>query len=68
MSEFNSSLLHVRFVVDQVAMGQVFIQVFQFSPVRIILPVLHIHAIYYQCHLNITTKSVVQSVKGKDKG
>jgi hypothetical protein len=30
--------LHVRFVVDRVALGQVFLQVFWFSPVIIIPP------------------------------
>jgi hypothetical protein len=33
----------VGFVVDKVALGQVFLRVLQFSPVSIIPPLLHIH-------------------------
>ena len=35
--------VHVRFVVDRVAMGQIFLQVPHFSPVSTILPMLHTH-------------------------
>jgi hypothetical protein len=33
----------VGFVVDKVALGQVFLQVLRFSPANIIPPLLHIH-------------------------
>jgi hypothetical protein len=36
--------VHVGFVVDKVAMRQVFLRVFRFSPVNIILPLLHTHS------------------------
>jgi hypothetical protein len=36
--------VNVGFVVDKVALGQVFTQVFRFSPVNFIPPVLH----YYE--------------------
>jgi hypothetical protein len=35
--------IHVGFVVDKVAPGQVFLRVLRFSPVNIIPPLLHIH-------------------------
>jgi hypothetical protein len=35
--------IHVGFVVDKVALGQVFLRVLRFSPVIIIPPLLHIH-------------------------
>jgi hypothetical protein len=36
-----SMVCHVRFVVDKVALGQVFPRVLRFSPVSFIPPVLH---------------------------
>jgi hypothetical protein len=38
---FNPRSVRVRFVVDEVALGQVFFLVLRFSPVSIIPPVLH---------------------------
>jgi hypothetical protein len=35
--------MHVGFVVGKVALGQVFLRVFRFSPASIIPPLLHIH-------------------------
>jgi branched-subunit amino acid transport protein len=40
---FTPGLIHVGFVVDRVALGQVFLRVLQFSPANIIPPLLHIH-------------------------
>jgi len=40
---FDLGSVYVRCVVDKLAMGQVFHRVFQFFPVIIILPTLHIH-------------------------
>jgi hypothetical protein len=39
---FNPRPVHVGFVVDKVAMGQVFLQVLRYSPVSIVPPLLHI--------------------------
>jgi hypothetical protein len=38
---FDHGSVHVRFVVDKVALGQAFPRVFRFSPVNFIPPVLH---------------------------
>jgi hypothetical protein len=38
---FNPGSVHVGFVVDKVALGQVFPRVLRFSPVNVIPPVLH---------------------------
>jgi hypothetical protein len=38
---FDPGLVHVRFVVDKVALGQVFLRVLRFSPVNFIPPMLH---------------------------
>jgi hypothetical protein len=38
---FDPELVHVEFVVDEVALGQVFLRVLRFSPVSFIPPVLH---------------------------
>jgi hypothetical protein len=37
----NPGSIHVRFVVDKVALGQVFPRIFRFSPVSFIPPVLY---------------------------
>jgi hypothetical protein len=42
---FTPGSIHVGFVVDKLALGQVFLQVLQFSPANIIPPLLHIHRI-----------------------
>ena len=39
--EFDPRLVNVVFVVDRVALGQVFLPVFRFSPVTILAPFLH---------------------------
>jgi hypothetical protein len=38
---FDVGLVHVGFVVDNVALGQVLLQVLRFSPANFIAPVLH---------------------------
>jgi hypothetical protein len=40
-------LIHMTFVVDKVALGQVFLQVLRFSPVSIIPPMLHTHLLLH---------------------
>jgi hypothetical protein len=40
---FATRVAHLGFVVDKVALGQVFLRVLRFSPVSIIPPLLHIH-------------------------
>jgi len=42
-NEFDSSSVHVRFAVQEVAMGQVFLRVLRFYPVRIIPQTHHTH-------------------------
>jgi hypothetical protein len=37
-------------MVDKMALGQVFLPVLQFSPVRIIPPMLHAHSFIYSRH------------------
>jgi len=39
----NPTLVYLRFVVDEIAMGQIFLIVLQVSPVSIIPPLVHIH-------------------------
>jgi hypothetical protein len=41
---FDSRPIHVRFVIDRVALGQVFLRILQFLSVSIISLVLHIHS------------------------
>jgi len=43
----NARQVHVGFVVDRVAMRQVFLQVLWFTTIIIIPPVLHIHLFIY---------------------
>jgi hypothetical protein len=43
LSPRTPGLIHMGFVVDKVALGQVFLRVLRFSPVSIIPPLLHIH-------------------------
>jgi hypothetical protein len=38
---FDSGSVHVEFVMDKVALGQVFLRVLRFSPANFIPPVLH---------------------------
>jgi len=44
---FNPRPVHVGFVVDRVAMRQVYLQVLQFPTIIIIPPVLHVHLFIY---------------------
>jgi hypothetical protein len=41
---FAPKAVHVEFVVDRVALGQVFLRVLQFLLVSVIPPLLHIHS------------------------
>jgi hypothetical protein len=41
---FDSRPFHVRFVIDRVTLGQVFLRIFQFLPVSIISLILHIQS------------------------
>jgi hypothetical protein len=41
VQQFDPGSIHVGFVVDKVALGQVFPRVLRFSPVNFIPPVLH---------------------------
>lgn len=47
---FTPRSVHVRFMVDKVALGQAFLQVLWFSPVHIIPPSLLIH-LYIICRM-----------------
>jgi len=58
---FNSSLLQKQFVVDEVAMGQVFLQVLQFSHVSV-SSVLHAHSFIHSCHYYSHMMSVTESI------
>ena len=60
-SAFSSGSLHARFVVDRVALGQIFLQVRRFSLSVSFYPMLHAHAfIRYWCHVTIATDSIVK--------
>jgi hypothetical protein len=43
-SGFAPGSVHMNFVVDKVALGQVLFRVLRFSPVNVIPPLLHIHS------------------------
>jgi len=47
MPIFNSRTVYVRFVVEKVALEQVFLQVLQFSSVRVIIPLFHLQQTLY---------------------
>jgi len=51
---FDPGTVYVRCVVDKMALGQVFHRVFQFFPVSIIPPMLHIHPHLNIAHINIS--------------
>ena len=57
---FNVRLVHVGFLVGRVALGQVFVKVFWFSPVSIIPSMLHTHVwfIYHWCHIILSIHSL----------
>ena len=60
-SAFSSDSLHVRFVVDRVALGQVFLQVLNFSLSLSFYPVLHAHSfICYWCHVIVAAGSTAK--------
>jgi hypothetical protein len=40
---FNTASIHVGFLIDKVAMGQVFLRVLRVSPVSVIPPLFHVH-------------------------
>jgi hypothetical protein len=49
--ELAPSSVHVEFVMDKVALGQVFLRFLRFYPVKIIPPLLHIHSyIFWWLH------------------
>ena len=56
----NPRSVRVGFVVDKVALGQVFLQVLQFSPISNILPVLHTHSFRYYRRSVVAIDSIVK--------
>jgi hypothetical protein len=56
---FDPRPINVRFVVDKITMGQVFLQVLRFSPVSIIPPTLHTNL---HPHLALTRQTNVRSL------
>jgi hypothetical protein len=62
---FDPRLIHVRFLVDKVALEQVFLQIFRFSPVNTIPPTLltNISFIYYRRCISLPKGSVVKQDK-----
>jgi hypothetical protein len=57
---FDVRSVHVRIIVDKVALGQVFLRVLPFYPVSIIPPMLHIHL-----HLHV---ALTRRAKGRRLG
>jgi hypothetical protein len=51
---FYPRTVHVRYVVDKVALGRVFLRVLRFLPVTVIPPVLHTHL---HLHVALTTQT-----------
>lgn len=49
------------FVIDKLALGLVFLRVIRFSPVSVILPMLHTHLLF--CHKRRITLAVYIVVK-----
>jgi hypothetical protein len=62
--QFDPGPLYVRFVVDKVALGQIFLIVLRISPVSIISPVLHTH---FHIHVALTSRTARRSVKTMQK-
>ena len=56
---FDPRPVDVRFVVDKMTLGQVFLQVLRFSPFSIIPPILHTHL---HPHLALTRKTNARSL------
>jgi hypothetical protein len=57
--EFDLSSIHVKFVVENLALGQVFLQVLQFSPVSNIPPTRHTRL---PLHVALTGKTNEESL------
>jgi hypothetical protein len=51
---FDPRSVHVRFVMDKVALGQVFLPVLRFPPVSVIPSVFHIH---FHLHVALTRRT-----------
>jgi len=49
-----------KFVLEKVAVGQIFLQVFQLSPVRVTEPALHNHSIYHLCYIISVIYSIIK--------
>jgi hypothetical protein len=60
-SGFAPRAVHVEFVVDKVVLGQVFMQVLQFSLVNIIPPMLHVSCIIWGWTMGILTAAVPET-------
>ena len=68
-SAFIPGVVLVRFVVDKVALGQIFLSVFLFSPVSIISPLLHAYLYIYAVLITRTNwRSRVLHTKGERRG
>jgi hypothetical protein len=64
---FDPGPFRVRFVVDEVAIGQGFLRVLRFSLVNIIPPILHTHSfIYYRHYINLAIENVVEKYYNPD--
>jgi hypothetical protein len=59
--EFNPKPVYVEFVVDKMAVGQVFLQIFGFSPVSTIPPNFRAHL--FSHHQNCVALSVHDTIK-----
>jgi hypothetical protein len=59
--------IHVRFVVDKVALGQVFLRILQFSPVSIIPPMLHTYFNINAALVRRTTRRRLRTSKKKQR-
>ena len=58
---FHLRLSHVGSVVDTVAVGHIFLQVLQLSPVSIIMPMLYTHSFnYHQCYVSFARDSTIK--------
>jgi hypothetical protein len=61
---FDVKSVHVRFMTDEVATGQVLLRVFQFSPAITIPPLLHSHL---HLHVALTRRSKERSLRTSRK-
>jgi hypothetical protein len=60
-ASFNLRHVCVEFVVDKVALGHVFLRVIQFSPVRIVPPILHTRSfLCCRCYIISAVDSIVK--------